>query len=121
MITPIVLYGAEVWGPSSRAANWAIVERILVSMLSLPIQSKRMIPHLIKLPKFNSLVDPERDAIRLPSKALDSLIDLTTQGCCWCWFLEVSEALQIFDFLHDRLPTPQEGLPRSSKDLLIAI
>lgn len=69
----------------------------------------------------HGLADLGGDAIRLPAKALASLIDVATQGCHWCWFSEISKALQSFGFSHDMLPMLHGGLPRSLVDSLVAI
>ena len=49
LVTPTLLYGVEMWGPSLNKANhWKDLGRPLVSMIACMIRSKVSVPHDIK-------------------------------------------------------------------------
>lgn len=52
LVTPTLLYGYEVWGPCLRQSSWSCIERVLISMMSKIIQSKRIVPHPITIVEF---------------------------------------------------------------------
>ena len=45
-MTPTLLYGVEMWGPSLKKANhWKDLERHLMLMIAHMIRSKKSVPH----------------------------------------------------------------------------
>lgn len=102
LVTPIFLYGCEVWGPSLRQLVWSCIERVLISMLSKFIHSKRIVLHPIILAKFGihplftttifhvvSLLcrfHSMLDMRRYPYLAMHSSIQLANQVIKNCWY-----------------------------------
>ena len=109
LVTPTLLYGCEVWGPSLRKLGWSHIERVLISMLSKFIHSKRTIPHPIILAEFGahplftiivfhiiSLLCRFHcmpDMRRYPYLALQSSIQLANQGNKSCWYAQTTTIL----------------------------
>lgn len=44
LVSPTLLYGCDVWGPSLRQSCWDRITRILVNMLSRSIKDLSLVP-----------------------------------------------------------------------------
>ncbi len=107
LVAPTLLYGVEIWGPSSyKGHKWTDLERPLVLMIGRMIRSKASVPHDIVRAEMGaapiaveallrSVTNIQRiwklPKERYPRLALMSSLQLTAHGDTHCWYAEMQE------------------------------
>ena len=133
LIRPIVLYGAEIWGPSLLESDWASVERVQILLLRRIIKCKQIVLQHIILAEFGAqpfrlktifrlvsflhriqgLADSSKGQDKYPFLAYcfaQTIACATHLGRAKCWLIGVSSLLASVGIQLDCLPLFQYSL-----------